>query len=88
MEASLGRVQYGYTVQTADLNLPCIRRIPKMHSCIENKFMLRRLLCILGLFLPPNFILSSLRYSGLEVTPVRIQRRTNKIKNAFPVKYE
>ncbi len=31
-----------YTVQTADLNLPCIRRIPKMHSFIENKFMLQR----------------------------------------------
>jgi hypothetical protein len=37
---------------------------PKMHSCIENKFMLRRLLCIMGLFLPPNFTLSSLLRFG------------------------
>jgi hypothetical protein len=57
-------VECQYTVQTADLNLPCIRRIPKMHSCIENKFMLRRLLCIMGLFLPPNFTLSSLLRFG------------------------
>ncbi len=31
---------------------------------IENKFMLRRLLCIMGLFLPPNFTLSSLLRFG------------------------
>ncbi len=60
------------TVQTVDLNLPCIRRIPKMHSWIEHKFLLRLLLCILGLFLPPNFTLI-FHHSGLEVPPVRIQ---------------
>ncbi len=37
-----------------------------------HKFLLRLLLCILGLFLPPNFTLS-FHYSGLEVPPVRIQ---------------
>jgi hypothetical protein len=43
-----------------------------MHSWIENKIMFRVLLCILGLFLPPNFTLS-VHYSGLGVTEVRIQ---------------
>ncbi len=51
-------IQHNHTVQTADLSLPCIRRIPKMHSWIENNFMLWLLLCILGLFLPHNFTLS------------------------------
>jgi hypothetical protein len=61
-----------HTVQTADLYLPRMGRIPKMHSWIENKIMFRLLLCILGLFLPPNFTLS-VYYSGLGVTAVRIQ---------------
>jgi hypothetical protein len=53
---SLATPVTSHTVQT--VNLPCIRRIPKMHSWIENKFMLRLFLCILGLLLPPNFTLS------------------------------
>jgi hypothetical protein len=67
-----GEWQDGCTVQTVDLNLSCIRRIPKMHSWIEHKFLLQLLLCILGLFLPPNFTLS-FHHSGLEVALVRIQ---------------
>jgi hypothetical protein len=58
---TLGKDNYGgqlHTVQTADLRIPSIRQLPQLHSWIENKFMLRLLLCILGLFLPPNFTLS------------------------------
>ncbi len=32
-----------YTVQTVDLILPCIGRIPQLHSCIEKKFLLNSL---------------------------------------------
>ncbi len=61
-----------HTVQTADLNLSLIRQIPQLHSWIKNKFMLRLLLCILGLFLPPNFTLSFHNPSS-EGASVRIQ---------------
>jgi hypothetical protein len=60
------------TVQTADLSLPSIRQIPHLHSWIENKFMLRLLLCIPGLFLPHNFTLG-FHYPGLEGDSDRIQ---------------
>jgi hypothetical protein len=50
-----------------DLILSCIRRILKMHFWIECKILLRLLLCILGLFLPPNFTLS-FDYPGSEGT--------------------
>ncbi len=46
------------TVQTLDLILLCIRRVPQLHFWIGSKFLLRLLLCILGLFLQPNFTLS------------------------------
>ncbi len=61
-----------HTVQTADLSLPSIRQIPQLHSWIENKFMLRLLLCILGLFLPHNFTLG-FHYPGSEGDSDRIQ---------------
>jgi hypothetical protein len=71
------------TVQTMDLNLPCIRRIPKMHSWIESKFMLRLFLCIMGFFLLPNFTLClsgkftlSCLQAGREMAPVRIPNET------------
>ncbi len=64
--------EHDLTVQTADLSLPSIRQIPQLHSWIENKFMLRLLLCILGLFLPPNFTLS-FHYPGSEGDTVRTQ---------------
>jgi hypothetical protein len=39
-----------YTVQTVDLILPCIGRIPKMHSCIEKKILPQWLCCIVRTF--------------------------------------
>ncbi len=48
---------YLHTVQTLDPILPCIQRIPQLHFRIESKFLLRLLLCILGLFLPLNLLL-------------------------------
>jgi len=42
-----------------------------MHFWIERKILLRLLLCILGLFLPPNFTLSLTPRFGRD--PVRIQ---------------
>ncbi len=65
-----------YTVQTLDLILPCIRRIPKMLFWIERKILLRLLLCILGLFLPPNFTLS-FDYPGSEETRFESRVRIN-----------
>ena len=65
-----------HTVQTLDLILPCIRRIPKMHFWIERKILLRLLLCILGLFLPPNFTLS-FDYPGSEGTRFESRVRIN-----------
>jgi hypothetical protein len=38
------------TVQTVDLILPCIRRIRKMHSCIEKKILPQWLCCIVRTF--------------------------------------
>ena len=65
-----------YTVQTLDLNLPCLRRIRKMHFWIERKILLRLLRCILGLFLPPNFTLS-FDYPGSEGTRFESRVRIN-----------
>ena len=92
-ELKIGRLQLFFmvhTVQTADLYLPRMGRIPKMHSWIENKFMLRLFLCILELFLPPNFTLKSFCrlggkfmlscfQAGGEIAPVRIPNETPKI---------
>ena len=39
-----------YTVQTVDLILPRIGRIPQLHSCIEKKFMPEWLCCIVRNF--------------------------------------
>ncbi len=61
-----------HTVQTADLSIPSIRQISELHSWIENKFMLPVLLCILVLFLPPNFTLS-FHYPSSEGASVRIR---------------
>jgi hypothetical protein len=74
IEGSLdfGKINSKHTVQTADLNLPSIRQIPQLHSWKENKFMLRLLLCILGLFLAPIFTLS-FHNPGSEGASVRIQ---------------
>ncbi len=78
------------TVQTMDLSLPCIRRIPKMHSWIESKFMLRLFLCILGLFLPPIFTLCpsgkfmlSCHQAGRDMAPVRIPNETKYLYKMF-----
>ncbi len=38
------------TVQTVDLILPRIGRIPQLHSCIEKKFMPERLCCVVRNF--------------------------------------
>ncbi len=65
-----------HTVQTLDLILPCIRRIPKMHFWIEHKILLQLLLCILGLFLPTNFTLS-FYYPGSEGTRFESRVRIN-----------
>ena len=48
-----------HTVQTVDLLLPCIGRIPQMHSCIEKKILLKSL-CWLG----GKFMLSSSKQVG------------------------
>ncbi len=48
-----------YTVQTVDLILPCIGRIPQLHSCIEKKILLNSL-CWLG----DKFMLSSSKQVG------------------------
>ncbi len=48
-----------YTVQTVDLLLPCIGRIPQLHSCIEKKILLNSL-CWLG----GKFMLSSSKQVG------------------------
>jgi hypothetical protein len=72
---TLGKYNSGgqlHTVQTADLSIPSIRQIPQLHSWIENKFMLRLLLRIRGLFLPPNFTLS-FHYPSSEGASVQIQ---------------
>ncbi len=52
------------------------RRIPKLHFWIEHKILLRLLLCIQGLFLPPNFTLSS-AYQGSEGTRFKSRMRIN-----------
>ncbi len=52
--------------------IPSIRQLPQLHSWIENKFMLRLLLCILGLFLPSIFTLS-FHYPSSEGASVRIR---------------
>ena len=39
-----------YTVQTVDLILPRIGRIPQLHFCIEKKFLPKRLCCIVRYF--------------------------------------
>jgi hypothetical protein len=67
---------FHHTVQTLDLILPCIRRIRKMHFWIERKILLRLLLCILGLFLPPTFTLS-FDYPGSEGTRFESRVRIN-----------
>ncbi len=43
-----------HTVQTVDLILPRIQRIPKMHSCIEKKNLPQWLCCIVRTFQPPE----------------------------------
>jgi hypothetical protein len=50
---------FSYTVQTVDLILPCIGRIPQLHSCIEKKILLNSL-CWLG----GKFMLSSSKQVG------------------------
>jgi len=59
---------WNYTVQTLNLILPCIQRIPQLHFRIESKFLLRLLLCM-----SPNFTLS-FHYPDLGGASVRIQR--------------
>jgi hypothetical protein len=44
------RLLHSYTVQTVDLILPRIGRIPQLHFCIEKKFMPKRLCCIVRYF--------------------------------------
>jgi|LakMenE01Jun11ns_1017448.scaffolds.fasta_scaffold9855663_1 hypothetical protein len=39
-----------YTVQTVDLILPRIGRIPQLHSCIEKKILPQWLCCIVRTF--------------------------------------
>jgi hypothetical protein len=84
------KIRLPYTVQTMDLNLSCIRRIPKMHSWIESKIMLRLFLCVLGLFLPPNFTLCqsgkfmlSCHQAGRDMAPVRIPNETKNMYKMF-----
>jgi hypothetical protein len=48
-----------HTVQTLDLILLCIGRIPQLHSCIEKKILLNSL-CWLG----GKFMLSSSKQVG------------------------
>jgi hypothetical protein len=60
-----------HTVQTLDLILPSIQRIPQLHFRIESKFLLRLLLCM-----PPNFTLS-FHYPDLGGTVPWIESRVS-----------